>query len=310
MLHILKAIVVGTLSYLVRRLGISLILFAYLYAQHSDRFAKLAGSNAPGYSHIWLAGLVIALGILIILFRSLFTHYSQRLDARALPRIDQLMLLHMNRGDFSVMGLRAKSRAALECAKGLMLMLLLIVLCAAIARPLAVILAIQVLSTIAISVAVARHPVEHGQTSPWAKMRSQPDHYIEILMMVGLIIGFLLITQKGGLISGTVLILMIARFSGALRNAAVHMINLIRWHNRDIATWARQEAQKSKKLGQAQRLAKKAQAAVKPPPKPPEKALESPAGTQPENPPDQAPGNAPANAGETQPGTTAEKPAA
>jgi hypothetical protein len=265
LLHILKAVIVGTLSYVVRRLGISLILFAYLYALHSNRFAKISGNEAQAQSQIWLAGLVIILGVLVILFRSLFTHYSQRLDAKVLPRIDQLVLLHLNRGDLAVMGLRVKSRAALECAKGLLLMVLLIVLCAAVARPLAVILAVVVLLTIAVSAAVGRHPVEHGLTSPWAKMRTQPDNYIEILMMAGLILGFLLITQKGGLISGTVLILMIARFSGALRNASVHLINLIRWHNRDIANWARQEMQKNKNLVKNQSAEKKQPVVARPP---------------------------------------------
>jgi hypothetical protein len=274
--YILKAIVIGTLSYVVRRLGISLILFAYLYALHSNQFAKLTGSDAEGRSQLWLAGLVIILGVLVILFRSLFTHFSQRLDAKALPRIDQLMLLHLNRGDMAVMGLRVKSRAALECVKSLLLIMLLIVLCAVVAQPLAIILSAVLLTTIAVSVAVGRHPVEHGLTSPWAKMRTQPDNYIEILMMAGLILGFLLITQKGGLISGTVLILMIARFSGVLRNASVHMINLIRWHNRDIATWARQEVQKSKKIVANQRLDKKSPIAAKPAAKPPKTTSENP----------------------------------
>ncbi len=272
----MKAVVVGTLSYIVRRLGISLILFAYLYALHSSRFAKLTGGSQQTNSQIWLAGLVIVFGVLVILFRSLFTHYSQRLDARALPRIDQLMLLHLNRSDLSVMGLRVKSRAALECAKGMMLMVLLIMLCAAVAPPLAVILSVVVMLTIVISAAVGRQPVEHGLTSPWAKMRTQPDSYIEILMMVGLILGFLLITQKGGLISGTVLILMIARFGGALRNASVHLINIIRWHNRDIATWTRQEAQKSKRLAQQQIIDKKLLAAAKPPAIMPDQPPEKP----------------------------------
>jgi hypothetical protein len=269
--HILNAIVIGTLSYVVRRLGISLILFAYLYALHSDNFSKLSVGSEQAHSQVWLSALVIILGVLIILFRSLFTHFSQRLDIKALPRIDQLVLVRLNRGDLSIMGLRIKSRAALECAKGLLLMVLLIVLCAVVARPLAVILSVVVVMTVIVSAAVGRHPVEHGLTSPWAKMRSQPDNYIEILMMTGLIIGFLLITQQGGLISGTVLILMIARFSGALRNASVHLINLIRWHNRDIATWARQEVQKNKNLSQNQIVNKKPLVMAKPSESSPEK---------------------------------------
>ncbi len=241
---------------MVRRLGISLILFAYLYAQHSERFAQLSAGGQQTKSQVWLAALVIFLGMLIILFRSLFTHFSQRLDAKALPRIDQLVLRHLNHFDMSLMGLRVKSRAVLECVKGLLLMGLLIALCAAIARPLAIILFILVILTIVISSIVGRHPVEHGLTSTWAKLRAQPDHYIEILMMAGLIIGFLLITQDGGLISGTVLILMIARFSGALRTVAVHLVNLIRWHYRDLAFMVRQEDLKRKKIVLNQNVAK------------------------------------------------------
>lgn len=248
MLLILKALIFGTLSYVVRRLGISLILFAYLYALHSDKFKAFAADSAHPYPEAWLASVVIVLGVLIILFRSIFNHYSQNLDLKALPRIDQLTLLHLNRGDLGVMHLRAKSRALLECAKGTLLMVLLIVLCTFVAEPLAIILAILLVLTVLISLSVGRKPVTPAMASFFSKLRSQPDHYVEILLMAGLIIGFLLITQNGGLISGTVLILMIARFSGALRTIATNMINLIRWHHRDLAYWHNRAVQDAHKI--------------------------------------------------------------
>ncbi len=265
MLLILKALIFGTLSYVVRRLGISLILFAYLYSLHSSQFKAYAADPAHAYPESLLAAVVIGLGILIILFRSIFSHYSQTQDQKALPRIDQLTLRHLNRGDLSIMHLRAKSRAALECAKGILLMIILIFLCAFAAKPLAIILAILLLLTLAISLSVGRKPADPAMTSFFSRLRSQPDHYVEILLMAGLIIGFLLITRSGGMISGTVLILMIARFSGALRTIATNLINLVRWHYRDLAFWHNRAEQLAHKIQSSQLVIEKPSPVTKTP---------------------------------------------
>jgi hypothetical protein len=265
LLLILKALVFGTLSYVVRRLGISLILFAYLYALHSRQFRAFATDSSHLFPEASLAAIVIILGVLIILFRSIFNHYSQGQDLKALPKIDQLTLLHLNRGDLGVMHLRAKSRALLECAKGTLLMLILIALCAIAARPLAFILAALLILTLAISLLVGRKPLVSPAASFISKLRSQPDHYVEILLMAGLIVGFLLITQKGGLISGTVLILMIARFSGALRTIATNLINLVRWHYKDLDYWRNRAAQEAHKSQSSQIVNKPTLAAGKTP---------------------------------------------
>ncbi len=246
MLLIIKSLVFGTLSFAVRRLGTSLILFAYLYVAHSKKFSQL--ENAQGWNdpHILLAAAVILAGIVLIAFRSAFTHYCQTLDAKALPRVDQFILAHLNRYDLTIMNLRGKSRAVLEASKAVLLMLLLALLCVFAARPLALILLVLIVLTLLLSWLVGRVPQEKANATTLSKLRYQPENYTEIMLVAGLIIGFLLITPTSGVINGTVLILMIARFGGALRLIATNIVSLLRWHAKDKLNWDRKRQAREK----------------------------------------------------------------
>jgi hypothetical protein len=234
---ILKALAVGTLSLVVRRLGISLILFAYLAAAHSKQFAAIEHPNGTIAPELWLAAVVIVLGIVIVAFRSAFSHYSLVLDGKALPRLDQLTLLHINRGDLSISTLHSKSRALFDCAKASLLWLLLTLLCLAVAPALGLVLVVLFAAAVLLSVFLVK-PVTPGAPVTWkSTLLTQPDNFVEIVLVAGLIIGFLLVTPQGGLISGTLMILMIARFGSALRTLAVNIVRLKRLHETDKKLW-------------------------------------------------------------------------
>jgi hypothetical protein len=239
---ILKSVVFGTLLYIVRRLGISLILFTYLYFAHTKRFMEMAGQTGGLKPEFVLAGIVVVCGTVIILFRSVFAHYCQSVDAKALPKVDQRLLVSFNRGDFSIMALRVKSRSVLDGAKALLLIFSLIVLCWFVARPLAFVLLAVLLFTVINSFLVGRMPEDKAKSVGLGRLRYQPDNFVEVLLVAGLIGGFLLITQDGGLISGTVLILMIARFSGAFKNVATSVVNLLKWNLKNKKHWEKQAA--------------------------------------------------------------------
>jgi hypothetical protein len=261
------------LTYLVRRLGTSIILFAYLYLAHSKRFQDYSKLNMQPSAEIRLAMIVIALGVFIILFRSAFTAYARDMDVRAFPVLDRFVLFKLNRGDLLLPALRQKSRAVLEVGKSLLVLAVLVCLCLFLAPSLAAILfAITLLvGFIAIRSGAIRSGTEGGGPHAWlARMLSQPDNYVDIALNTGLIFGFLVITKDGALISGTVLILMIARFSGAFRMLAVNIVNLVRWRKQDQAAWKRQierqarraEAELEKRLRQEEKIRLRAEAAL------------------------------------------------
>jgi hypothetical protein len=254
---VLKALVIGMASYLVRRLGTSIILFTYLYTAHTPWFHGFVQQKLYPSAELRLAGFVIALGAFVILFRTAFTSYSRALDIQALPRIDRLTLIKVNRGDLLLNTLRQKSRAGLECAKALLVLAALVCLCLFLAPPVAFIL---VIVTILVSLLATQSGMGKETRRGWiGQMMSQPDNYVDIMLNTGLVIGFLLITKDGGLISGTVLILMVARFSSAIRTLATNITNLARWRTRDLAFWQkRQQLEEKRQAAEMAKLARHA----------------------------------------------------
>jgi hypothetical protein len=240
MLVALLALIVGTLTFIVRRLGASLILFGYIYVSHTAWFAKYAAQEMSPSADIRLALVMMALGAIVIAFKSAFTALSRRLDAQALPFVDRFSLLQINRGDLTILTLRNKSKAIMDAAKAALLIVLLIGLCLFVAKPLSIILAVVL--ALVVSLAVVAGKRGGGQKGWLAAYLQQPDNYCETLLVMGLIVAFLVITRQDGLISGTVLILLIARFAGAFRMLATNLQTLVRQAKADKAVWMRRQA--------------------------------------------------------------------
>jgi hypothetical protein len=237
MLAVLKALAVGTLTFIVRRLGASLILFGYIYIAHTTWFLTYAKEVMSPSADVRLAVLMMLLGAGVIAFKSAFTTLSRTLDALALPVIDGLSLKWLNRGDLTIPVVRNKSKAIMDAAKASLLVAVLIALCLIVAKPLSLILAVVMAIVVGLAVMAGRRNTQ--RTSWLGAFFQQPDNYCETLLIMGLIIAFLVITRQDGLLSGTVLILMIARFTSAFRMLATNLQLLVRYHRADRTLWQR-----------------------------------------------------------------------
>ncbi len=237
MIKLLWALLGGIFALTVRRLGPTIILFAYIYISHMDSFRSLESNQYVLSPSALLVAFVILLGILSVAFKTTVTTLSSNLDRAAFPWLDKIVLAYVNKFDLTRPRLRSKSRAILEFLKVLLLFFVLCAICASFSLALSLCVALIFMVTALLAVYFGSHQAK-STTSWWMqKSVSNPDNYSEVILISGLILAFFFVVEKGGLLDGTILILVIARFGSTLRIAAANLMLLAKWHHEDSVFW-------------------------------------------------------------------------
>jgi hypothetical protein len=225
-LRILSAALFGVITHVIKKLGPAVFVFVYIYlshvwAEHPVMVAGLAFSS----NTLLVAGVVL-LSIVSVIFRSAVLNAGKRLDARALPLLDHAVLARLHHYDLRVPRIRAKSVAVLGAMKNVSLYVAL----AALASINSLWLAMLLLMIVVLVCLMCLRDWNTGHLAAWPHLALllDPENLAEIILIMGLLLGFLVILPKGGvLLSGTVVILVIARFSGQIK-ALAKELNYVR----------------------------------------------------------------------------------
>jgi hypothetical protein len=269
--EIIKAALAGMLANIVRRLGPSIILFAYVWALHSKRFAALGDSLLGLPANFWLAMGAIILGIGALAFKDKMTNLSRALDRRALPPLQAWVLRYVNRYDLSFMNTQRNALNILTGLKSLAVFLCLVTV-ALLSFPVFAAVLLGVLSAVvALSLNAAKFPAYPVAKSFFARLRTHPEYYAEVLVIAGLILAFMAIASKNSFVSGTVFILIVSRFSNEIKVIARSFVAVRRsqlqfhriWENRQLADQRRQARLAEAEARRQERMERQAAAAAR-----------------------------------------------
>jgi hypothetical protein len=178
--------------------------------------------------NVMLVAVVSLMSIVIVSIRQSVFNFGHRLDATGLPKLDQIVLWYFHAYDLRFLSIRIKSVTLLEVGKTLALFFILAVLACANSVYLGLIIALVVSSIFLATYWLPR--AEQFSEWPSAKALLEPENYSELLLIIGLLVGFLFVLPKGtSPLNGTVILLLIARFSGQLRSLGRQLRNITRW---------------------------------------------------------------------------------
>jgi len=227
---IVNAVAVGLLSNIVRKLGPSIVLFAYLWAHHSKFVTRLDGSFMGLPVNAWLAAAAILLGVLSLAFKDSVGRLSKFVDRRANPELIGWVLHHIHKGDLTAMNIQRCSTDILLGLKSAAVFALLIAI-AAISFPVfaGVLIAVVVIMVV-LSLQAARQDPARATASFLGRMRSHPEYYAEILVIAGLVLAFMAIAGENSFVSGTVFVLIVSRYSGDMKVLARMIVAVRRSH--------------------------------------------------------------------------------
>jgi hypothetical protein len=236
--EIVKAVLVGMLSNVVRRLGPSLILFAYIWALHSKIFTSLGPQLFGMQSKYWLAVAAIMLGVVALAFKDTVGNIARSRDRRAFPYIQQLVLCHLNHHDMAIMNLHRVPLEVFAGLKSATVFSLLIVIAAASFPLFAIVLIGVVAAIVVLSLNAARYPAVHPGKSFVGKLQTHPEYYAEVLVIAGLILAFAAIASEKSFVSGTVFIMIVSRYSGEIKILARAIVATRRSQLQNRKFWA------------------------------------------------------------------------
>ncbi len=247
-LEIVKAVAVGMLSNVVRKLGPSIILFTYIWALHSKAFTRLGPTLWGLPPKFWLALAAILLGVASLAFKDTVGNFAKRMDRRAMPRLQYQVLRHLNHLDLTFQNIQ---RLALEILTGLKsgVIFLTLILIACFAFPIfAGVLIVVVAAVVGLSWNAARYPQVNPDKSFLMKLQTHPEYYAEVLVIAGLILAFATIASEKSFVSGTVFILIVSRFSNEIKVVARVLVAVRRSHIHIVNTWATRDAAQAKRM--------------------------------------------------------------
>jgi hypothetical protein len=235
-LKVLLAVIFGILTHTVRKLGPSLVLFVLVFASQSmdQSPVMVAGLSIP--LSVVLVTAVISFSIAIIAFKSVTLSAGRKLDQACLPTMDMWVLRKIHKFDLNIRNIRKKSSSLLEGMKVVALFLAL----AAIACLNSVLLGVAFLLAMCAVATIAYFAPNPTILNNWPKLRSitEAQNYSELIFDFALILGFLVIIPKGGsVLSGTIILLFAARFSGQLKALANAIRAYQNWRTRIRLTW-------------------------------------------------------------------------
>lgn len=219
MLKLTAALLFGILTNTIRKLGPSVFIFIYLYfSQHlGERPVVIAGLSIP--INALAIAIVTTLSILSVAFKSLVVSTGHRLDLACLPYLDQRVLSYIHGYDLRLRGIRWKSVAFLDIFHCLAIFAALAIVACVSSYAVGLILVLSVLVTLILALTLPNP----GAYNSWPHFKAilEPENYSELVLITGLLLGFLFVLPKGnGLLSGTVILLLVTRFSGHLRTLA------------------------------------------------------------------------------------------
>lgn len=191
-----------------------------------------------------IVAAVIALSVAMVSFKSATLAFGHRLDAACMPRLDQFVLHHVHGNDLSLQNIRMKSMTVLTILKTTTLFIVL----AAIASLNSTALALMILAAVAIVAALAYLFPRPSVLLNWPHIQpiTNSDNYAELILVAALLIGFLFVLPKdASIIGGTILILLVARFSSQLKVLAKSIRNLTHWRRWIIWYWQQVEIRKA-----------------------------------------------------------------
>ena len=229
-LKLLAAILFGVLTHVLKKLGPSVIVFVYLYFSQYTQNLHLdkLGTQIP--INVALVFAVSVLSVFVLVFRNSVFATGHRLDAACLPLLDQFSLKFLHGYDLKIPRLRAKSVTVLEIGKTVALFAVLVAIACTNSIYLGAIVAIIVLAIFLATNMLPRADQLNGW--PRAKTLFEPDNYCELILIIGLLVGFLFVLPKGtSLLSGAVILLVVARFSGPLKLLGRRLRHISRWRS-------------------------------------------------------------------------------
>ncbi len=236
-MKLLLAVLFGIITHIVRKLGPSVVLFVLVYAsQHMDKQPVIVAGIAVPLTVVLLAA-VVTFSIAMVVFKSTALTIGKRLDKDCLPQLDGWVLRKLHRYDLSIKNIRRRAILILEAFKIVALFLALTALgCLhSIALGLAFLLSMLVIAGIAYLM-----PNPHF-LDRWPKLKSitDSDNYAELIFDFALIIGFLVILPKGDSgLSGIMILLLGARFSGQLKTLAKTVRAFHNWRSWIRSKWS------------------------------------------------------------------------
>jgi hypothetical protein len=212
-----------------------MMLFAYITLVHS-RFVRNAGPGPLGYSaEFWAAIAVMSLGILVVVMKSAVDDTARWVRRRGLVPINQWVLHFANHDDLTLQGLDRKAVAWFTCARTIVLYGFLAFLSLFGIPALGLIVLFVLLLIALISFYSAIYTKNNKGRSWWADTFLDRSNYSELMMVFGLIFGYMIIVsrQEEHVIASGVLVLAMARFSGEAGKLAWGISSLRRWHHFD-----------------------------------------------------------------------------
>lgn len=226
----------GTFALIVRKLGPPMMLFLYITIAHS-KLVRDAGPGLFGLSaDFWAAILVMILGLVIIVFKTAVDGIAKQFTRRGLTVINQWVLHYVNHDDLTVPALDRKSVAWFTCARTIVLFGFLAMLSLYGIPALGLIVIIVLAIVAAISFTFPQHGNGQQSKSWLAGVFLNHANYSELLMVFGLIIGYMFVIsrhEESAIVSGA-LVLAMARFSGEAGKLAWSIAALRRWHEVDV----------------------------------------------------------------------------
>jgi hypothetical protein len=224
-LRILSAALFGIVTHAIKKLGPTVFLFVYIYLSHKQGEApvNIAGYQVPAQAA--LISMVVLFSIISVAFRSGVLNKGKVLDARALPLLDHVVLARMHGFDMRLDGIRAKSVVILGALKNVALYVAL----AAMATANSPFLGLLICAVVLLVAAMTLRDWDTGMFARWPHIKPLLDaeNLAEIILVIGLLIGFLLILPRGeAVLGGAIVLLVIARFSGQLKALAKQLIYL------------------------------------------------------------------------------------
>jgi hypothetical protein len=232
--HVFSATLLGVLVFAIQKLGATVIIFAYLYSvQHLGTEAvTFRGWEVP-ITYLLVAAVTI-LSILLVSFKSIMISASRRLDARCIHVFDGIVIHHLYRWDLSVGTIRSKSLSLHAALKIIVLFTLLSTIAAFSSLVFPAIVFLVILAT---GVLAYRFPTPAAfQNRPHLQPLLLPENYGELILIFGLLVGFLFVApDRSSLLGSVAVLLLIARFSGQLRVLAKTLARLSTWRKVVIA---------------------------------------------------------------------------
>lgn len=189
MTRIAYAIVMGALSVLASRLGVTVTIFCFVYF---SRFSIASEAQVLGQweklALYWLPALSVAVGIFVHMMRKFLQGKSQAADKIALPFVDQLTLRFLNRGNLYRTVLRGQSVHSLRLAQHLLVVFISSAAVFLIVPELGILAALLLLVSVVMALAyrhskVLPHEVNQLSTS----VGERTDHILMSLMVLGCI---------------------------------------------------------------------------------------------------------------------------